>query len=53
MGERLARFQTTSVCTSGRPGGSSRKTRPGRLTSAMVLVVGETPKPAEMSHILE
>src|SRR5580698_9660240 len=52
-GELFERFQTITVCTSGRPGGSLRNTSPGRFTSAMVSVAGATPNPAEISHILE
>src|SRR5437879_3903318 len=52
IGELSCRLHATAVCTGGRPGGSGRKTSPGRFTSASVSVVGATPKPAEMSHIL-
>ena len=50
-GDSSARLQASTVRTGGSPGGGSRNTNPGRVTSANVAVVGATPNPAEISHI--
>src|SRR4051794_9404376 len=50
--EASARRQTSIVCTGGNPGGSRRKTTPGRRISTRVAVTGAMPNPAEINHIL-
>lgn len=51
-GEVFCRRQVRAVRTGGNPEGSGRKTNPGRLIKESAAVVGATPNPAEMSHIL-